>query len=171
MSNKNKLETTTFLVGLKYINDYYTNFNFDVSNTDKIAVWYQVFKDLSKEEFQSLIKGYCLNNVYAPTSPTSLIDYYKKTFSDTYDSGEKAFENALEHVKDIRWELYNIKGNSLLEKAILECKSGFDSLRLDSEQKPFLKKEFVKVYERLVKLEIQKENKILLNSPSLKLLE
>ena len=59
--------------GIKYLKAFYTKWDFDVTNTFALQVWYKCFKDVEFETFQKIIQDYCFNNQYAPNSPNDLL--------------------------------------------------------------------------------------------------
>lgn len=69
------LDKKAFEKGIKYLDAYYSNFNFDLQNEIKAKVWYDKFKALDTNTFTTLIKNYCDRNVYAPQSPTDLLNH------------------------------------------------------------------------------------------------
>lgn len=67
-----------FVKGIEYLNAYYVNFKFDID--DKLAqkIWYQALSVIDDKSFELTIIDYCKNNVYAPQSPTHLLEWFDK---------------------------------------------------------------------------------------------
>jgi hypothetical protein len=84
------LEQLTFLKGIKYLNAYYTNFNFNINDEMKLKVWYEVFTAFDDKTFTDLVKSYCIKNIYAPQSPTHLFEYAKTVEMNKQMSGDSA---------------------------------------------------------------------------------
>ena len=66
----------TFVIGIEYLNAYYTNFKVDINNELVQKIWYEALKEFSDKMFTIVIQEYCKNNVYAPQSPTHLLHFY-----------------------------------------------------------------------------------------------
>lgn len=72
----------SFVKGIEYLNAYYVNFKFDIN--DKLAqqIWYQALSEIDNESFELLVTDYAKNNVYAPQSPTHLLEWFDKIYKD-----------------------------------------------------------------------------------------
>jgi len=95
------LEQATFLKGIKYLNAYYTNFNFNINDDLKLKVWYDVFISFDDTTFTNLVKSYCVHNIYAPQSPTHLFEYAKTVEINKQMSGDSAWDFALSDRKSV----------------------------------------------------------------------
>lgn len=93
---KTNLNIETFIKGMEYLNAYYVHLKIDLDSKIVKQVWLNTFKKFTDVEFTTLIKTYCINNVYPPTSPTSLIQEYEKTLLTNTISAETAFNNVME---------------------------------------------------------------------------
>lgn len=154
------LNKTTFLKGLKYINDYYTNFNFDIENTGKINIWYSVFKNFDDNSFVELVQDYCRNNIYAPTSPTSILQHKTNQLMLTIESGEEVFEKVLEEIRRKRWFLKEVSfKNEVINKTYNDCFSDFVALRDDEGQLVYTKKTFINAYNKNIQKHQQEISK------------
>lgn len=54
------LKQNTFLKGIKYLNAYYTNFNFNINDNMKLEIWYNIFKETEDETYTNLVKNIVL---------------------------------------------------------------------------------------------------------------
>ncbi len=166
---------------IKYLSSYYANFKFDLYDDEngemkpshQLEVWYDVFKDFDEDELVSMVKQFCRENIFAPQSPTQLLEYMRNKLFTTHNDSELAWEKVIETYRDYGY--YNFeKGVKLLNNAIIQrsyemMKSSFRDLT--SDKIPFVRKEFIEIYERNLKQNINKnisqnvigiENKLLL---------
>lgn len=68
MTNKEMIQ------GILLLNAMYNNYNFDLNNQLKFALWLDVFKNMSYKEFELLVKNYAAKNPkFGPNSPMELI--------------------------------------------------------------------------------------------------
>lgn len=127
--------------GILFINAYYSNFNFDLKNTLKLQIWYEVFKNVEYKDFEKLIQIYAQNNPdFAPNSPMSLLKYLEhnelgideawdlvrslnKRYGLNYEKSKANFYKELESypvlasvVKDYEQELKQYSGDSYVAK-------------------------------------------------------
>jgi len=82
MSKINKLSDIVFLEQIAYMMAWYSNFNLKLQDSDgklsmQYKVWYQAFEHFDDDNFKSVVAMYCRDNVYPPSSPTSLLDFAK----------------------------------------------------------------------------------------------
>lgn len=71
--------------GIKYLKAFYTRWEFDVTNTFALQVWYQSLQNLSFEQLKDIIQTYCMKNQFPPNSPYDLLNVIPK-----YPSVEEA---------------------------------------------------------------------------------
>ena len=71
-----------FAKGITFLKSYYTNWNFDLTNTIALSIWYESFKDLEYQSFQEIVKKYCMNNRFAPQSPFDILDTIPKELDE-----------------------------------------------------------------------------------------
>ena len=71
--------------GIKFLKAFYTRWEFDVTNTFALQVWFKSLQKLSFEQFQDIVQTYCMNNQYPPNSPYDLLNLIPK-----YPSVEEA---------------------------------------------------------------------------------
>ena len=154
------LDKKIFLKGLKYIYDYYTKFDFDIKNEDKVAVWYEVFQGFEDEKFANLIKSYCVSNQYAPQSPTSIINFYKDTMSLGELTGGKAWQIGYEAIKQDGFRpsrtVERLKDqHPIISKTLDEMKHKFMDLKTDDLK--WVEKEFVELYDKNLKTQLNEK--------------
>lgn len=148
------LDKKVFLKGLKYIYDYYTKFDFDISNTEKVGVWYQVFEGFDDTMFSNLVKSYCVSNQYAPQSPTSIINFYKDTMSLGELTADEAWQIGYNAVKEDGFRLkhtidrLNTKYPQI-SRTLEEIKYKFIDLKTDDVK--FVSYKFIEVYNKNLK--------------------
>lgn len=170
-----KLTEKTFQQSIKYLTNFYTNFNFNVAvEIDKAKIWFGVFENMDDEIFKDLIKRYCVENIYAPQSPTHLLEFYNQKVFDKYQPKiEEAWQTLLGGIR--RYGLgyttiWSPEQNDFVnvnrledtlknhdDKLILETYNMIKSrLRtMNDDNEPFVRKEFVEIYESLLKRQIQ----------------
>jgi hypothetical protein len=141
------LDKKQFLKGLKYLNDYYVNFKFDINDNAKLGIWFSVFETLDDDTFTNLIKSYCKDNIYAPQSPTHLLEHAKKRVLQYAMGEDEAWGYALDMLRSVGYTMsrfYAKCEHPIIAKAIKSMESDFYNLY--TEQLPFVKKTFVKLY-------------------------
>ena len=153
----------TFLSGMGYLGVFYTTFKVDFTKVVVFEVWFDIFKDMDDQKFTDLVKSYCQENAFAPTSPTSLTNFMKDKIIEKRKgelSSEMAFEEAL---KMLRYFYYDIQrviehfktSNVAISKTVEELVSSFATIRNDADQIPFVKNAFVKAYDRNLEAEVK----------------
>jgi hypothetical protein len=151
------LEQLTFLKGIKYLNAYYTNFNFNINDEMKLKVWYEVFTAFDDKTFTDLVKSYCIKNIYAPQSPTHLFEYAKTVEINKQMSGDSAWDFALSLLRQLNYDFkrfYIECGYVIISDIIKVLKSDFDGIHTD--KLPFVKNRFVALYNEALKKEVDK---------------
>lgn len=141
------LDKKIFLKGLKYLNDYYVNFKFDINDNGKLAVWYSVFEILEDDDFSQLVKNYCLENIYAPQSPTHLFEYAKTLLKREYMETDEAWSYALSLLRGLNYDFrgFYAKCEYSIISDIIKVLEG--ELRgVYTEHLPFVKKHFAELY-------------------------
>ena len=141
------LEQATFLKGIKYLNAYYTNFNFNINDDLKLKVWYDVFTAFDDTTFTNLVKSYCVHNIYAPQSPTHLFEYAKTVEMSKHMNGDSAWDYALSLLRRINYDFkrFYIDCEYILITDIIKVlKSELEGIHTD--KLPFVKQKFVALY-------------------------
>jgi hypothetical protein len=77
-----KLTVDGFMDILAWVSGFYTNFNFKLKGEDgkpsmQFHVWYEVLREFDEDTLMAIVKQYCKENIYPPSSPTSLLEYAK----------------------------------------------------------------------------------------------
>lgn len=142
------LDKKQFLKGLKYLNDYYVNFKFDINDNNKLGIWYSVFESVDDETFVGLIKEYCKHNIYAPQSPTHLLEFVKTRLMTNFMSSDEAWEYAISLLRRVGYtfsRFYEKVEHEVISQSIKAIESDFYNLY--TENLPFVKRSFIKVYE------------------------
>ena len=148
-----------FLQGLKYLNAYYTNFNFDINDNFKIGVWYESFKNMSEESFTKVVKGYCQQNVFAPHSPSHLLDHAKKVMIQNKKTPEEAWELAITILRETGYDFertYKLT-NNLITNCIKQMRSQLQGML--TKDVPFARKQFIELYKREVQQDVDKQTR------------
>lgn len=154
------LDEKRFLQGLKYLNAYYTNFNFDINDDFKIGIWYQVFKQLDGDTYSALVKSYCEQSIYPPQSPAHLLEHAKTLTLQQYMNSDNAWDYALSLIRRVNYDFrhfYSKCEYSIISQAIKQIQADF--IGIYTEHLPFVKKHFVEVYEGMVKSQAQTQVK------------
>ena len=149
--------------GMEYLEAFYTTLKVNLDNKLVVSVWFDVFKDMDDQKFTNLVKSYCQESAFAPTSPTSLTNFMKEKMIEKRKgelSSEMAFEEAL---KMLRYFYYDIKrviehfktSNNAISKTVEELVSSFATIQNDADQIPFVKNAFVKAYDRNLETEVK----------------
>lgn len=157
------LNDKVFLRGLVYLNDYYDNFKFDIKNVNKVEIWYEVFSNFDDEVFTEMVKNYCRENVYAPSSPTALTEFMKVKMIEKRKgefSSEQAFEEALYRLRYFGYYIPDViahfkTSNNAISKTVEELVSSFATIKNDADQIPFVKSAFVKAFDRHLEAEVK----------------
>jgi hypothetical protein len=149
------LEQATFLKGIKYLNAYYTNFNFNINDDLKLKVWYDVFISFDNTTFTDLIKSYCMKNIYAPQSPAHIFEHAKnEVFNKTLEKNE-AWNYALGLLRHVGYDFrrfYELCEYDIISTIIKALKPELEGIY--TENLPFVKNKFVAMYEIEIKKEI-----------------
>lgn len=83
MSEKNNLlSKKKFAESMEYLNAYYIHFKLDLDNEMVIKVWYDTLKGFDDYTLEKVVADYSKNNVYPPSSPASLIEWFNKMYEN-----------------------------------------------------------------------------------------
>lgn len=174
------MDEKRFLQGLKYLNAYYTNFNFNINDDYKIGVWYGSVKHIDGDMFSQLVKEYCDNNVYPPQSPAHLLDYAKTVLISNSMSSDSAWTYAIDLLRRVGYDFsrfYTKCEYDIISQIINDLRA--DLVGIHTDKLPFVKKRFVELYDKALEQEAKntiKEGKVwgtqvLLSKVSHKMLE
>ena len=155
----NKLSKKVFAEMMETLNAYYVNFKVDLDNQLVVNVWYRAFENFDDKTFKDMILNYCTNNIYAPQSPTHIIEITFNKLLESQMGSTEAFNKIIEW-----WADDNISNDKLIRniadinEALLQT---FNDMRLshigryakitDDFTKNQLKKEFIESYEKNLK--------------------
>ena len=92
------LSVQSFITGMELLKKCYIGWQFDTKDEMQVKVWYTSFKNLTEEQFQSVIKEYYTHNRQPPKSVRDLTDILVDKF---YATAKVPPEKALALVKDI----------------------------------------------------------------------
>lgn len=144
----------TFAKGMEYLNAFYVNLKINLDNPLVVEVWYDVFKETKDEDFLKMIKSYCLENVFAPQSPTSILEFSKQKYLESQPQAELEFEKIIELNKRysirLNQETVFAKINNEITKTVLKAFLN-DFITIGDETRERVKKTFVSQYNSLLK--------------------
>jgi hypothetical protein len=177
------LKNEVFIDKLADFMAWYVNFQFRIYDVDEktkakepslqYQVWYKAFQNFNDSDFIAICDGYMRENVYPPSSPTSLLEYAKKVlvnknkenidkvWRDLKDliayngfSSYKQFspiDNKYLYISPLKEAIKNY-GDNKLEKVYEIIYSRLQNMNSSNED--FVRKEFFTEYERLITEEI-----------------
>ena len=161
MLNKKK-----FAKAMLYLGAYYTNFKVNIENDYVLEVWYEPFKDMDDTVFSNLVKSYAKSEVYAPSSPTSLLQFFRATMKLGELGGHQAWELFLsgwrENGHDMTKTYGVLERHPLIVNTIKQLETRFHGITTDELK--FVSRDFVSIYEKLVE---QKASSLLTNTEKL----
>ena len=148
------LSKEKFIKAMGYLNAYYIHFKLDIENEYVLAVWYEPFQTMDDTTFSNLVKSYSKSEVYPPSSPTSLLDFFRETMKLSDLSAEQAWELGYNRVKECGFDVeqackdLTMIGKDTVAKTLGEMKSRFRYLLTDDL--PFVRKDFIAIYNRIL---------------------
>ena len=161
------LSKETFVKSLGYLNAFYMNFKLDITDEYSVEVWYEPFVTMEDRVFKNLVKSYCKSEVYPPSSPTSLLTFFRETMKLSELSGERAWQIAYDEVKacgfDVQRAIDNLD-NPKIKTTLSELKHRFRNLL--TAQVVFVEKDFIKIYNGIVN---EQANLLLMGNDLLKI--
>lgn len=149
-NSMNKLSKKKFIFGMEYLNTYYVNLKIDLDNSMVQLVWYDVFKTFSDDDFERLIKAYCVNNIYPPQSPSHILEYAKSITMHNQLTGDEAWEYGYTLIKKHRFDVrsacdeMNEKGYRAMAQSFLKMGGRFRGLATDDVK--YVKKDWIERY-------------------------
>lgn len=153
-----------FIDILMWVNAFYTNFNFKLKNekgepSTQFHVWYEILSPFDEDILMSAIKSFCKESVYPPSSPAQILEYIKTKLVSVNENGELVFERVIANVRKFRYdlELATKNENKVVRDTVRELTSDFRAWYSDSDQLPFLKRNFIKQYEKNLENQVSKE--------------
>ena len=146
---------------------YYSNFKFfenEERDKLKLQVWYKALQVIPSERLEYVVNDYCIHNVFAPNSPTSLIEHYRNIIQKSFKPAEEVFEKLIklfdEQARYSVAELikgYEHVGNYYVVKVLERMKSDFEMYAKGNKPVQFLKKDFCDIYNEVIKSEVETE--------------
>ena len=127
----------------------------------EITLWWKVdrfglmFSNIWKmKTLQSLIKNYCLENIYAPQSPTSILEFAKQKYLENQPQAELEFEKVVELNKRyslrINEDTIMAKIESEITRSVLKAFRN-DFIELGDWNREQVKKRFITQFNSLLK--------------------
>jgi hypothetical protein len=155
------LSQDRFMGIIGYLSAYYTNFKFELKDDGEPSyqfnVWYDVFKDFDEERLVEAVKSYCRSNVFAPNSPTQILEYIRKKLIESQPTADNAWEIAYGSSGVIKTCNFNIdraikelkkQGYHIIALTVNEMRSQF--IGVLTENVPYLKRDFAELYKDLL---------------------
>ena len=147
------LSVQSFITGMELLKSCYIGWQFDTKDEMQVKVWYSAFKNLTDDQFKSLIKDYYVHNKQPPKSVRDLTDILVDKF---YATAKIPPEKALRVVKDIICDCggWDYGGKAEIYKklqaypvSLLETVKEFESSLMNmSFNDPFTAERFRKAY-------------------------
>lgn len=175
-----------FQDGIFTLMAYYYGFEFNLQpkpsnpiDSIRYKLWYEMFEELSDEDFMVAIKSYCYSNIYAPTSPTPIVDIIKKLKAAQIETVDEAWELVSKNLsKGVYGYLTidengkEIRANPFLDAlrshpVVLETVKGMMTslASVTTDNKAYIQKEFKTIYERNIekKITLKLEGKLMIS--------
>lgn len=147
------LTLQTFISGIELLKKCYIGWQFDTKDEAQVKVWYSSLKNLTDEQFKTLIKDYYTHNRQPPKCVRDLTDILVDKF---YATAKVPPEKALSIVRDIISDCggWDYGGKAEIYKklqaypvSLLETVKEFEaSLQTMSANDPFTAERFRKAY-------------------------
>lgn len=154
------LKQNTFLKGIKYLNAYYTTFNFNINDNMKLEIWYNIFKETEDETYTNLVKKYCVDNIYAPQSPTHLLQYAKDILIQNKTTPEAAWEKALGTLRETGYDFkrtYEKVQDTNIINSLKQMQNELTGVM--TKDIPFVRNHFIDIYKREIEREANTQTK------------
>jgi len=172
-----KLSKKMFVYGMEYLNAYYTLLKIDLDNPIVQKIWYDIFGNFNDNDFQDLIKNYCMNNIYPPQSPSHILELVKTTLLNNELSEDEAWDTGYGLVKkynfDVKRACKEMRDTGYHAMATSFEKLGGRFYGLTTQSLPYLIKDFKDRYayelKEYIKLNVNSGN--LIGTSSNKLLD
>jgi virulence-associated protein VapD len=154
-------------------------------------MWYRAFQNFNDDDFSDIVDGYLRENVYPPSSPTSLLEYAKKVLAEKNKANiDKVWRDLKDMISIHGFKSYqtlsptsgdkitvNPLKNALKKYGDDKLIEVFESmysrfLNLNSSNEDFVRKDFFEAYEKLIANEIKNsvnQGKLTLGDNKLKL--
>ncbi len=167
---KNKLSGIKFAEGMEYIEKYYTKeyFKVDLDNVIVRKLWYDVFKNVSDDEFEMVIKSYCLSNVYPPQNPSRILEHARNITIRQQLTDDEAWEYGYNLVKRYNFNMKRacdeMEENGYHAMARAFTKMGGRFVGLTTASLPYLEKDWKERYldeiDQIIRINVNSGNLI-----------
>lgn len=146
------LPKETFIAGIGLLTKCYIGWGFNINDDIQVGLWYSAFKNLTKEQFISVVNEYMSNNDYPPKCIKNLTDIIVRRYiAKAKLKPEKAFDTIRSIVGECGgWEYGRKDIYKKLEAypTLLETVNEFeDTLKYMSANDPYTADRFRKAYE------------------------
>jgi len=150
------MSKNTFLKGLKYLNAFYNNFNFDINDDFKIGVWYKALEHLTDQAYTAIVKSYCKNNTFAPQSPTRLVQHATEMITQKMLTAEEAWEKTIAQLRNTGYDFQRVYKtcSTTTKETLKQMESELDGIL--TRNIPYAKKHFIEIYTREQKKHVEK---------------
>lgn len=166
-----KLDRMSFISGVEFLSTFYSTFRFWNEDFDgqvelRKQIWYETFKDMDGYIFKQLTHAYCKDNVFAPQSPTQLLDYGKKRLIGIKPTAEKAYSIVKDIVRknghyflDTDDEIERLEDDAIKE-AYKQTKTLFVRAWENTYNEPECRRNFISVYNGLLDVAVTNDKVI-----------
>ena len=168
-----------FKTGIEMLSAYYMTFKFwqeDFSGQSEIRkkMWYTTFKNMNDNTFIKLIERYCNENIYAPQSPSHILEFAKTKLIEKQPQAEMEFElvRSLNKQYSLRRNENTVMikiDNPITRKVTKSLLEDFYNIGEDNVDS--IRKTFVKRFNDLLKEDTQLKTNALLGVTESKLIE
>lgn len=168
-----------FITGIEMLSAYYMTFKFwqeDFKGQIEVRkqMWYGTFKNMSDGTFTKLIERYCNENIYAPQSPTHILEFAKNKILENQPKAEIEFDKVVELNK--RYSLRRNEDtvmikleNEITRKVTKSLLNDFYEMGEDNRER--IKQTFVKRFNDALKEQTQLQTNVMLGVKENKLIE
>lgn len=163
-----------FNKGMIMLTVYYNNFDFNIlpeNKTEKLKyqVWQNALSIIPEEVFEKVITKYCINNIFAPNSPTAILAYYEQQLLEQEPSAQEEWEEVLKGIRKHGLRYNSDRFYQSLKPFTAECAKKLESRLSDLSEsnRDFVMRDFIDLYNSSVKV----KNQLMLQNDKLKLLE
>jgi hypothetical protein len=153
------LTESGFITGIEMLSAYYMTFKFWVEEFKgqseiRKKMWYATFKNMGDDDFVKLVETYCLENIYAPQSPTSILEFAKQKYLENQPQAELEFEKVVELNKRyslrINEDTIMAKIDSEITRSVLKAFKN-DFINIGDDNRDMVKKRFITQFNSLLK--------------------
>jgi len=155
---------------------YYNNFDFNImpdTETEKLKyqVWQNALSSIPEDLFEKVVTKYCINNVFAPNSPTAILAYYEQQLLDGEPSAQEEWEEVLKGIRKHGLRYNSNRFYQSLKPHTAECAKKIESRlsELSESNRDFVMRDFIDIYNSTIKIKVK--NQIMLQNDKLKLIE